>query len=215
MRGERSASTVTTGARFPRTARVRARSEFDRIFKHGRRVALPVLALHWLDADAAATDPARCAAAPADDASAPVASARGPEAARERSSAAEDATPPATAAGVRITDDPAAPGRSVGPAGPRLGLAVSRKVDRRAVGRNRIKRIVREAFREHRAQLADADYVIVARPGAAACDAPQLRAALFALLRRAGALPPALPPQAPPGTMPDPAPAERAPSAAR
>ncbi|MGO4777972.1 hypothetical protein AB4084_21105, partial [Lysobacter sp. 2RAB21] len=33
--------------RFPRTARVRARSDFDRIFKHGRRVALPVLALHF------------------------------------------------------------------------------------------------------------------------------------------------------------------------
>jgi ribonuclease P protein component len=29
----------------------------------------------------------------------------------------------------------------------RLGLAVSRKVDRRAVGRNRIKRVVRESFR--------------------------------------------------------------------
>jgi ribonuclease P protein component len=29
----------------------------------------------------------------------------------------------------------------------RLGLAVSRKVDKRAVGRNRIKRIVRESFR--------------------------------------------------------------------
>lgn len=30
----------------------------------------------------------------------------------------------------------------------RLGLAVSRKVDKRAVGRNRIKRIVRESFRQ-------------------------------------------------------------------
>lgn len=215
MRGERSASTVTTGARFPRTARVRARSEFDRIFKHGRRVALPVLALHWLDAGAAMTDPTRCVATPPDDASAPVAPGHGSDATRERSSAAPDATPPTTAAGAQITDEPVAAGRSAGPAGPRLGLAVSRKVDRRAVGRNRIKRIVREAFREQRSQLADADYVIVARPGAAACDAPQLRAALFALLRRAGALPPALPPQAPPGTMPDPAPAERAPSAAR
>jgi len=30
----------------------------------------------------------------------------------------------------------------------RLGLAVSRKVDKRAVGRNRIKRVVRESFRQ-------------------------------------------------------------------
>jgi ribonuclease P protein component len=30
----------------------------------------------------------------------------------------------------------------------RLGMAVSRKVDRRAVGRNRIKRVIRESFRQ-------------------------------------------------------------------
>ena len=46
-----------TPTRFPRTARVRAGSDFDRIFQHGRRVALPVLDpaepqggfLAWLD----------------------------------------------------------------------------------------------------------------------------------------------------------------------
>jgi len=31
----------------------------------------------------------------------------------------------------------------------RLGMAVSRQVDKRAVGRNRIKRIIRESFRAH------------------------------------------------------------------
>ena len=31
----------------------------------------------------------------------------------------------------------------------RLGMAVSRQVDKRAVGRNRIKRVVRESFRHH------------------------------------------------------------------
>jgi ribonuclease P protein component len=31
--------------------------------------------------------------------------------------------------------------------GPRLGMAVSRQVDRNATGRNRIKRIIRESFR--------------------------------------------------------------------
>ncbi|MHC4232399.1 MAG: ribonuclease P protein component [Planctomycetota bacterium] len=30
---------------------------------------------------------------------------------------------------------------------PRLGMAVSRQVDKRAVGRNRIKRVIRESFR--------------------------------------------------------------------
>ncbi len=31
----------------------------------------------------------------------------------------------------------------------RLGMAVSRQVDKRAVGRNRIKRVIRESFRLH------------------------------------------------------------------
>ena len=35
----------------------------------------------------------------------------------------------------------------------RLGLAVSRKVDPHAVGRNRIKRVLRDAFRQQRADL--------------------------------------------------------------
>ncbi|KGM56744.1 hypothetical protein N799_02315 [Lysobacter arseniciresistens ZS79] len=144
-----------TSTRFPRTARVRARSDFDRIFKHGRRVALPVLALHWLR--------------PA------------PE--------GEAADAGGTAA-----------------SGARLGLAVSRKVDRRAVGRNRIKRVLRDCFRQYRGQVADGDYVVVARPAAAQCDGPQLREAFLNLLRRAGALPAAsLPASAAAVTMPAPA----------
>ena len=118
---------------FPRSARVRVRAEFTRVFEGGRRVALPLLSLHWL-------------AAPA----------------------------------------------------PRLGLAVSRKVDPRAVGRNRVKRVLREHFRRLRAQLAPADYVVVARHAAAAASAAELQAAFEALLHRAGALPPA----GTPGTMP-------------
>ncbi|TWT22695.1 ribonuclease P protein component [Luteimonas marina] len=112
-------------ARFPRLARVRARADFDRIFQNGRRVALPMLALHWL-----------------------------------------------------ADDTPA-----------RLGLAVSRKVDARAVGRNRIKRILRDHFRHLRATLPGGAYVLVARPPAAVATPPALREAMTALLRRAGALP--------------------------
>ena len=72
-------------------------------------------------------------------------------------------------------------------AGPRLGLAVSRKVDPRAVGRNRIKRVLRDAFRLQRAQLASGSYVVVARATARHADNTALREAFAQLLERAGA----------------------------
>lgn len=71
----------------------------------------------------------------------------------------------------------------------RLGLAVSRKVDRRAVGRNRIKRALREEFRALRAALPGGDYVVIARPAAAQATRVALRDAFHDALRRAGALP--------------------------
>jgi len=47
---------------------------------------------------------------------------------------------------------------------PRLGMAVSRQIDKRAVGRNRIKRIVRESFRLQYSQCgACLDIVILPR----------------------------------------------------
>lgn len=133
-------------ARFPRSARVRAAADFERIFKHGRRVAEPLLSLHWLHEDVPA----------------------------------------------------------------RLGLAVSRKVDPRAVGRNRIKRVLRDQFRALRHTLAPGSYVAVARHTARNAEGPVLREALIALLRRAGALP------APgaPGTMPGSSPPPSAPQLA-
>ena len=125
--------------RFPRTARVRARADFDRIFEHGRRQATPRLAVHW-----------------------------------------------------HATEVPA-----------RLGLAVSRKVDPNAVGRNRIKRALRDVFRHYRNQLAAGDYVVVARPPAREATREQLERHFLDLLRRLGALPaPALPLTSVPGTMP-------------
>ncbi|MEE8482375.1 MAG: ribonuclease P protein component [Acidiferrobacterales bacterium] len=46
---------------------------------------------------------------------------------------------------------------------PRLGLVVSRRVSTRAVDRNRIKRQIRENFRQSVAELKNLDYVVVAR----------------------------------------------------
>ncbi len=89
-----------------------------------------------------------------------------------------------------------------GPPPARLGLAVSRKVDPHAVGRNRIKRVLRDAFRRLRPQLAAGDYVVVARKAAADSENQILRESFMSLLQRAGALPQAgadgtIPPAAP------------------
>jgi ribonuclease P protein component len=51
-------------------------------------------------------------------------------------------------------------------AGPRLGLSVARRIGG-AVDRNRVKRVLREAFWAEAERLPDtADYVVVARPDA-------------------------------------------------
>lgn len=85
-----------------------------------------------------------------------------------------------------------------GPQPAQLGLAVSRKVDPTAVGRNRIKRVLRETFRLQRMQLAGGAYVVVARAQARDAANARIAEAFLHTLRRAGALPPAQVP----GTMP-------------
>lgn len=60
----------------------------------------------------------------------------------------------------------------------RLGLAVSRRVDPRAVGRNRIKRVVRESFRHALPDLPAADVVVIAQHAAANAGNADLRDAL-------------------------------------
>lgn len=45
----------------------------------------------------------------------------------------------------------------------RLGLAIPRKQIRRAVERNRIKRLIRESFRRHQALLCGLDVVVIGR----------------------------------------------------
>lgn len=53
---------------------------------------------------------------------------------------------------------------------PRLGLVVAKKQLRRAVQRNRIKRLARESFRRHQHTLDSLDYVVLVRGRIA--DAP-------------------------------------------
>ena len=48
----------------------------------------------------------------------------------------------------------------------RLGLAISKKNCRAATARNRIKRIVRESFRQHQPILAGLDVVVINQPAA-------------------------------------------------
>jgi ribonuclease P protein component len=71
--------------------------------------------------------------------------------------------------------------RSNGGPRSRLGLAVPKKVCKTAVGRHRLKRIVRESFRLRQAELAGSGAVdIVVLPSISAADEPSsaLRASL-------------------------------------
>lgn len=56
----------------------------------------------------------------------------------------------------------------------RLGLIVSKKTDKRAVGRNRIKRLVRDSFRHNKTLLEGLDIVFLARQGIKELDNPDL-----------------------------------------
>ncbi|WP_329810913.1 ribonuclease P protein component [Stenotrophomonas sp. SMYL8] len=71
----------------------------------------------------------------------------------------------------------------------RLGLAVSRKVDPNAVGRNRIKRVLRDILRQTRTDIQPGDFVVVARSAARSASNDEIRQAFLRLLRRLRALP--------------------------
>lgn len=68
---------------------------------------------------------------------------------------------------------------------PRIGITVSSKVAN-AVERNRVKRWVREAFREIQAGLPPVDLVVIARKGAVAMGIAGARRALAAAGERLG-----------------------------
>lgn len=66
---------------------------------------------------------------------------------------------------------------------PRIGLTVSRKVGN-AVVRNRIKRLLREYYRQHKELFLAADYNIIAKRGAASITMSGLCQELDRTLRR-------------------------------
>lgn len=71
----------------------------------------------------------------------------------------------------------------------RLGMAVSRKVSKRAVVRNRIKRCLRESFRTHRASLPAVDLLVIPRSEAGRVDGSVLREEIDRLWTRVKPLP--------------------------
>jgi len=62
----------------------------------------------------------------------------------------------------------------------RLGLVIMKKRVKHAVQRNRIKRVVRESFRQHKIQLSGLDLVVLAKDKTAQYD----NAILFASLQK-------------------------------
>ncbi|MCK5325683.1 MAG: ribonuclease P protein component, partial [Woeseiaceae bacterium] len=71
----------------------------------------------------------------------------------------------------------------------RLGLAISKKYCRKATTRNAIKRIVRESFRQHQAELEGLDVVVLNRPAAAGATSRQLFDSLAGHWRRCESAP--------------------------
>ena len=66
----------------------------------------------------------------------------------------------------------------------RLGVTISRKVDKRATRRNSVRRRLREIFRNFRHQLVRSlDIVIIARAGAVECSMSQVRKEILGALR--------------------------------
>src|SRR5450631_394305 len=70
------------------------------------------------------------------------------------------------------------PGRTE--ASSRLGIALTRKLVPRSVDRNRVKRLVREAFRRHVLKLAGLDCVVMLRERFDSANVPSLLAEIRA-----------------------------------
>jgi len=72
---------------------------------------------------------------------------------------------------------------------PRIGIIVSKKVAKKAVARNRIRRILAEAIRTHLDYMrANVDVVVVALPDFEAKKTPQAAKILYDLFKQASLL---------------------------
>ena len=158
-------SAASAGSRgFPREARLLDGRSYDAVFGENRRLA----DRHWtLLVHRRVIVPAGAPPADAPDGSSDTSVAAGP-----------DASGPGPDQGRE--DEPSPPV----PPPARLGLAVAKKRARRAVDRNRIKRVARESFRHVRAELTGLDVVIMNRDAAKDATAPELRRSLDALWSR-------------------------------
>lgn len=67
---------------------------------------------------------------------------------------------------------------------PRLGLAIAKKRAKRAVDRNKIKRIARESFRAHQMEFAGLHLVVMNRDAATKETTSLLRLSMDALCRK-------------------------------
>ncbi len=74
----------------------------------------------------------------------------------------------------------------------RLGFAVSKRSLKRAVDRNRVKRLVRESFRHHKHLIPPVDIVILANTEVAQMDNAVILRQLEVLWQRLGKLYPAV-----------------------
>jgi ribonuclease P protein component len=67
---------------------------------------------------------------------------------------------------------------------PRIGMAIPKKHIKRAVGRNRIRRVVREQFRHQQHQLPAIDIVVIAKAGIADLSNEEINKILDKLWRK-------------------------------
>ena len=67
---------------------------------------------------------------------------------------------------------------------PRIGMAIPKKHIKRAVGRNRIRRVVREQFRHQQHQLPAIDIVVIAKAGIADLSNEEINKVLDKLWRK-------------------------------
>lgn len=58
---------------------------------------------------------------------------------------------------------------------PRLGLTIAKRSAKRAVDRNRVKRLARESFRYHQSRMPAIDVVVFANPSVVGADLADMR----------------------------------------